>query len=345
MARIGGKSQKNLNSMIRGQPSKKGMLRGKPKKKETLPVVEEILPGVKIIKIIKPLGPHPLEREKFDVEEAIQTLLTGIELVKDVTEITTAHIEKIWESFTQGEHRLRDSELKRLVVDLLTLGRYTAQCQIARQQQAVMHVQKVRKENGCADDEDDLRDLLLEVHERYPSVGKSNLRQIASAIAVSCNRDINRARSDATYLSEVKEMFDQTDDIDRQNFIDHFPALYEYLYVQTNLFELSEIAPIQGACCGKNLHWHPEALPIGDIIVHVEFSLEELEDLPDNMDFSIPPNVTVKQFVDHLLIIYPELREFLDFLEIQIITTDSIDSVELDDDRILENDVELVFLD
>jgi len=98
MARIGGKTQKNLNSMIRGcKQSKKGMLRGKPKK--------DSLPGVRIIKIIKPLGPHPLEREKFDVEEAIQTLLTGIELVKDVTEITTAHIEKIWESFTQGEHR------------------------------------------------------------------------------------------------------------------------------------------------------------------------------------------------------------------------------------------------
>ena len=85
-------------------------------------------------------------------------------------------------------------------------------------------------------------------------------------------------------------------------------------------------------------------MPVGDITIHVEFNFEDLE-LPDTEDFNIPSGVTVRVFIDHLCVVYPDIEEYKEDLEIQIVTPDRIKTVMFDDDTLLEHDYELVLLD
>jgi len=269
-------------------------------------------------------------------------------------DLSSDKLEKVWDYFAEGEHYLDDDSLERLLIEFLILARAAAQRQITRQQQAVAHCAKrlpridtgVQEAPQAPDDPVKLSELKQIVHEKYPAVGGNELAKEAGEAAVKCNQIIARIQRGANFLHPFKTILNPTaDEVRKHHFMRNFPHLVANLSKSTNLQTLCQLGPIRGASSGANLNWRPEALPLGPVEVKVEFEFEEIEHVPEEEKFNIPENTSLKEFINHLCILYEGITEYKEELDIQIVTSESMESALYNSDRILVNGDNLVLMD
>lgn len=286
--------------------------------------------------------------------DPVRDLVNDVFLLEE--ELTTDKLEKVWEHFSDGEPALDDDSLEKLLIEFLILARAAAQRQITRQQQAVAHCAKKisridtgipdANHNQIPDDLMKLTELRRTVHEKYPAVGGNELAKEAGEAAVKCNQIIARIQRGASFLHPFKTILNPScQEVRKKDFMRNFPHLVANLSNATNLQTLCQLAPIRSASSGANLNWRPEALAVGPVGVKCEFEFEEIENVPEEEEFNIPEGTSLRDFINHLCIIYEGIVEFKEELDIQVVTAESMESARWDSDRILLDGANLVLMD
>jgi len=280
-------------------------------------------------------------------------------------EIPPEHLERVWNTFSEGNEYLADDDLELLIKEFMILGREAARRQIARQQKAVRHCTKKQKmarqdtgvpKSGIEEATEDKKDLeseiLNEVHQKFPAVGRRELCTEAGKTAVKCSQILARLTRGGAFLIPFKQiLYPELDDvseveqIDKKHFVEYFPQLVYSLSSDTNLDKLSNLAPIRHASSGINLNWRPNSLPVGPVRVKCEFEFGEIEGVPEAEEFNIPENTALVTFMEHLIQCYPQIEDGKEDLEIQLVTADAITCVDADSETILYSGVELLMMD
>lgn len=306
---------------------------------------------------LPPNIPSPTKKNSVQVRNPVRDLVNDTFLLRE--EMTDHQLDRVWEAFAGDSEVMLDEALTELLLEFLTLARSAAQKQITRQQKAKKHVQQKHiqrvatgRDLNVDETKDELTELNTDVHVKYPAIGSDELSRTAGTTAVKCNEimaEIMRRGSSEESLDDLpfkQILLDPSEGpfVTKRTFRLKFPQLVEAICSETNLANISTLAPIRNASNGENLNWRPDTLPVGEITVHVEFNFEEI-DVPDNEDFNIPPDVKISQFIDHLCVIYPDIVEYREDLEIQIVTQEKMISCMADEEFILEDECEVILLD